>query len=47
VDLGGGVDYKLFIRNLSWRLQADYMHTRVLSASQNHVRASTGIVFRF
>ena len=47
VDFGGGVDYKLFFRNFSWRLQADYAHTRLLSASQNHVRASTGIVYRF
>ena len=47
VDFGGGLDYKLPFRNFSWRLQADYAHTRLLSASQNHVRASTGIVYRF
>lgn len=47
VDFGGGADYKLPFRNFSWRLQADYAHTRLLSASQNHVRVSTGIVYRF
>jgi hypothetical protein len=47
VDFGGGVDYKLPFRNFSWRLQADYVHTHLLSASQNDVRASTGIVYRF
>jgi hypothetical protein len=46
-DIGGGLDYKLPIRNLSWRIQADYLHTNYLSASQNDVRASTGIVWRF
>ena len=47
VDLGGGVDYKLPFRNFSWRLQGDYVHTRYLSAEQNNVRGSTGIVWRF
>lgn len=47
VDFGGGLDYKLPFRNFSWRVQADYLHTRYLSATQNDVRASTGIVFRF
>lgn len=46
-DLGGGADYKLGFKNLSWRLQADYVHSRLLSASQNDFRASTGIVWRF
>lgn len=46
-DLGGGLDYKLPIRNFSWRIQADYLHTRYLSATQDDVRASTGIVWRF
>ena len=46
-DLGGGVDYKLPFRNFSWRLQADYLHTHLLSAVQNDARASTGIVYRF
>ena len=47
VDVGGGLDYKLPFRNFSWRLQADYVHTRYLSAEQNDVRGSTGIVWRF
>lgn len=47
IDFGGGADYKLPFRNFSWRLQADYLHTHLLSAAQNDVRASTGIVFRF
>jgi hypothetical protein len=46
-DLGGGVDVKLPFRNFSWRLQADYVHTHYLSATQNDGRASTGIVWRF
>lgn len=47
LDLGGGVDYKLFFKNFSWRVQGDYMHTHYLSAYQNDYRASTGIVWRF
>jgi len=47
IDVGGGVDYKLHFRNFSWRVQADYLHTRLLSANQNDARASTGIVWRF
>ena len=47
LDFGGGVDYKLFFKNFSWRLQGDYMHTHYLSATQNDYRASTGIVWRF
>jgi hypothetical protein len=47
IDVGGGVDYKLFFKNFSWRFQGDYMHTHYLSATQNDYRASTGIVWRF
>jgi hypothetical protein len=47
IDVGGGADYKLFFRNFSWRVQGDYMHTHMLSATQNDYRASTGIVWRF
>ena len=46
-DIGGGVDYKLFFKNFSWRLQGDYVHTRLLSAEQQDVRLSTGLVWRF
>jgi opacity protein-like surface antigen len=44
--LGGGLDYKL-IPLLAWRLQGDYVQTRLFSATQNNVRISTGIVLRF
>ena len=47
IDVGGGVDYKLFFKNFSWRVQGDYMHTHYASATQNDYRASTGIVWRF
>jgi hypothetical protein len=46
-DLGGGIDRKLPFKNFSWRLQADYMHLHFLSFTQNDVRASTGVVWRF
>ncbi len=50
-DIGGGVDYRLgkflFLHQLAWRIQADYTHSRVLSASQKDFRASTGFVWRF
>ena len=47
IDVGGGVDYKIFFKNFSWRLQGDYIHTCYGGASQNAYRASTGIVWRF
>jgi hypothetical protein len=47
LDFGGGIDYRLHLKNFSWRLQGDFMHSRVLSADQNDYRASTGIVWRF
>lgn len=47
IDVGGGLDYKLFFKNFSWRVQGDYMHTHYASATQNDYRASTGIVWRF
>jgi hypothetical protein len=47
IDGGGGIDYKLFFKNFSWRVQGDYMHTHYLGATQNDYRASTGIVWRF
>jgi hypothetical protein len=50
-DGGGGVDYKLsgfwVFKNFSWRAQGDYVKFRFLSANQNAVRASTGLVWRF
>ncbi len=47
LDFGGGVDRKLTFKNFSWRLQFDYVHTHLLSQSQNEYRGSTGIVWRF
>ena len=47
VDVGGGADYKLGIKNFSWRVQGDYMRTHYASNTQNDYRATTGIVWRF
>jgi hypothetical protein len=44
--LGGGLDYKI-IRPVAWRFQGDYVQTRLLGATQNNIRLSTGIVLRF
>lgn len=42
--LGGGVDYSIK-RKLAWRIQADYL-TSQAGLAQNHVRISTGLVWR-
>jgi hypothetical protein len=47
IDFGGGVDRKLPFKNFSWRLQADYVNTRYLSARETEIRGSMGIVWRF
>jgi len=44
--LGGGLDYKI-IRPIAVRFQGDYVQTRFFGTTQNNVRISTGIVFRF
>ncbi len=44
--LGGGLDYRI-IRPVAWRFQGDYVQTRFFGTTQNNVRISTGIVFRF
>jgi hypothetical protein len=49
-DGGVGADRKfhfLFLKNFSWRLQFDYTRSRLLSATQNDFRGSTGLVWRF
>jgi hypothetical protein len=49
-DAGGGVDRKfqfLFMKHFAWRVQFDYMHTHLLSATQNDIRGSVGLVWRF
>jgi hypothetical protein len=47
VDGGGGVDRRLPFKHFSWRFQFDYVHSHLLSATQNDYRGSTGIVWRF
>jgi hypothetical protein len=44
--LGGGVDYRL-VRFLAARVQVDWVHTRFFSTTQNNLRFSPGLVFRF
>jgi len=44
--LGGGIDYRL-IRLFAWRVEGDYITTRFFNSTQNNLRLSTGIVFRF
>jgi opacity protein-like surface antigen len=45
--IGAGFDTKIR-DNLSWRIfQADYVYTHFFGGTQNNVRVSTGIVFRF
>jgi opacity protein-like surface antigen len=44
--LGGGIDYKI-VRLIALRVQGDYVQTRFFGTTQNNVRLSTGIVFRF
>lgn len=45
-DLGGGVDFRLGSR-VAWRVQADYLQTKLFNATQHDPRISTGIVLRF
>ncbi|HSY90468.1 MAG TPA: outer membrane beta-barrel protein [Candidatus Binatus sp.] len=44
--VGGGIDYKIF-RPVALRVEGDYLRTNFFSTSQNNIRLSTGIVFRF
>jgi len=44
--VGGGLDYKI-IRPVAVRFQGDYVQNRFFGTTQNNVRLSTGIVFRF
>ena len=44
--LGGGLDFKI-IRPIAWRVEGDYLQTRFYSTTQNALRLSTGVVFRF
>lgn len=44
--VGGGLDYHL-VPLVSWRVQADYLHSHLFNIAQNNVRVSTGIVIHF
>jgi len=44
--VGGGLDYKI-VRPVAWRFQGDYVRTRFFNRTDNDLRLSTGIVFRF
>ena len=44
--LGGGRDYRIF-RPIAVRFEGDYLQTRFFGSTQNNVRFSTRIVFRF
>jgi opacity protein-like surface antigen len=45
-DLGGGVDFRLVSR-VAWRVQADYLQTKLFDSTQHDPRITTGIVLRF
>jgi hypothetical protein len=44
--IGGGVDYKL-VEVAAVRVQVDWLRTNLFQGSQDNLRMSTGIVFRF
>ena len=43
---GGGLDYKL-VKGVAWRVQGDDVRTSFFGGTQDNIRISTGIVFRF
>jgi opacity protein-like surface antigen len=45
-DLGGGVDVRLVSR-VAWRVQADYLQSKVFDSTRHDPHISTGIVLRF
>ena len=44
--VGGGLDYRLF-GPIAARLEGDYLRTKFFSSTQNDLRLSVGVVFRF
>jgi len=46
IALGGGIDYRLF-RPIALRVEGDYVRTSFFNTTQNNIRVSTGVVFRF
>lgn len=45
-DLGAGIDFRL-VRRIAWRVEADYLQTKLFDSTQHDPRVSTGIVLRF
>jgi opacity protein-like surface antigen len=44
--VGGGLDYRI-TGPVAWRNQVDYLRTSLFNGTQNNVRISTGLAFRF
>ena len=44
--VGGGLDYRVF-RPIALRVEGDWLHTSFFSTTQNNLRLSAGVVFRF
>ena len=47
VALGGGMDFDLTSRFAVRVFQVDYLHTSLFSQTQNNLRFSTGLVYRW
>jgi hypothetical protein len=47
VALGGGLDVQLSARLYIRAIQADYLTTNVFNSTQNNLRFSSGLIFRF
>ena len=45
-DLGGGIDFRL-VNRFGWRVQAEYLQTKLFNSTQHDPRVSTGLVLRF
>jgi len=44
--IGGGIDFRLVSR-VAWRVQADYLQTKLFNSTQHDPRITTGVVLRF
>jgi opacity protein-like surface antigen len=44
--VGGGLDYRVF-HPIALRVEGDWIHTKFFSSTQNNLRLSAGVVFRF
>jgi hypothetical protein len=47
IAVGGGMDYALSPRFALRAFQVDYLHTRLFNTTQNNLRFSTGLVYRW